>query len=112
MDSELAKCGHFPFEHPSRRYERFQFWRDRLMLLEETVEYAVPQSNKMLSSLQKSNQQLSNSILKAMESQKELLINSRLAVVAIAVTLFFGLVQSIEGAMQVYKAYHPEGNSS
>jgi hypothetical protein len=27
--------------------------------------------------------------------------------VAIGLTLFFGLVQSIEGAIQVYKAYHP-----
>jgi hypothetical protein len=27
--------------------------------------------------------------------------------VAIGLTLFFGLVQSIEGAVQVYKAYHP-----
>ncbi|KAJ3545321.1 hypothetical protein NM208_g2561 [Fusarium decemcellulare] len=28
--------------------------------------------------------------------------------VAVGFTIFFGLVQSIEGALQVYKAYHPE----
>jgi hypothetical protein len=26
---------------------------------------------------------------------------------AVLLTIFFGLVQSIEGALQVYKAYHP-----
>ena len=28
--------------------------------------------------------------------------------VAVGFTVFFGLVQSIKGALQVYKAYHPE----
>ena len=112
VDSELAKCGHFPIEHPSRRYERLQFWRDRIMVLEEVVEDAMPPSSQMLSSLQKSNQQLSNSLLKAMNSKSDRWINSWFAIVAIGVTLFFGLVQSIEGAMQVYKAYHPEGDAS
>jgi hypothetical protein len=28
-------------------------------------------------------------------------------VVVLVLTIFFGLVQSTEGALQVYKAYHP-----
>ncbi|KAH6868437.1 hypothetical protein BKA58DRAFT_402807 [Alternaria rosae] len=112
VDSELAKCGHFPIRHPSRRYEQLRFWRDRLIVLEEVVEDAMPPSSQLLSSLQKSNQQLSNSLLKAMNSKSDRWINSWFAIVAIAVTLFFGLVQSIEGAMQLYKAYHPEEESS
>lgn len=29
------------------------------------------------------------------------------AIVVLVLTVFFGLVQSVEGAIQVYKAYHP-----
>ena len=39
-------------------------------------------------------------------------LNSWTAIVAIGLTLFFRLVQSVEGAVQVYKAYHPEADSA
>jgi hypothetical protein len=33
-----------------------------------------------------------------------------IAVLVLCLTVFFGLVQSLEGALQVYKAYHPTPN--
>jgi predicted anti-sigma-YlaC factor YlaD len=48
-------------------------------------------------------------LLRALKDNKrgDRWLNSWVAMVAIGLTLFFGLVQSIEGAVQVYKAYHP-----
>jgi hypothetical protein len=37
-------------------------------------------------------------------------LNSWVATIAIGLTLFFGLVQSVEGAVQVWKAYHPSAD--
>jgi hypothetical protein len=99
VDSTLAKCGHFRQGHPSRRLERLQFWRDRLVLLEEAVEEATPTSEALLKALKDSK-------------RGDHWLNSWIAIVAISLTLFFGLVQSVEGAVQVYKAYHPEADSS
>jgi hypothetical protein len=95
MDRGLMRCGHFKSGHLSRRVERYQFWRDRLESLREAVEEATPPSK---------------ALLKALRDRKkgDRWLNSWAAIVAIGLTLFFGLVQSIEGAIQVYKAYHPE----
>lgn len=50
----------------------------------------------------------SKALLKALKEKKkgDRWFNSWAAMVAISLTLFFGLVQSIEGAIQVYKSYH------
>jgi hypothetical protein len=95
MDRGLLKCGHFKPGHPSRRVEHYRFWRDRLEALRDAVEEATPPSK---------------ALLKALRDRKkgDRWLNSWVAIVAIGLTLFFGLVQSIEGAIQVYKAYHPE----
>jgi hypothetical protein len=95
IDRELIKCGHFPVGHRSRRLERFQFWRDRLVLLKEAVEDARPTTTVLVEALKDSR-------------KSERWLSSWIAIVAIGLTLFFGLVQSVEGAVQVYKAYHPE----
>jgi hypothetical protein len=98
MDRGLVKCGQFRVGHRSRRLERFHFWRDRLVLLEEAVEEATPPSKALLKALRDSK-------------KSDRWLNSWIAVVAIGLTHFFGLVQSVEGAVQVYKAYHPEADS-
>ncbi|KAI4666198.1 uncharacterized protein J4E88_010493 [Alternaria novae-zelandiae] len=99
IDSTLAECGRYRPGHPSRRLERFQFWRDRLVLLGEAVEEATPTSKALLKALKDSK-------------KGDHWLNSWIAIVAIGLTLFFGLVQSIEGAIQVYKAYHPQAEST
>ena len=99
IDSILSKCGRFRPGHSSRRLERFKFWRDRLVLLGEAVEDATPTSKALLKALKDSK-------------KSDHWLNSWIAIVAIGLTLFFGLVQSIEGAIQVYKAYHPQAESA
>jgi hypothetical protein len=95
MDRGLLKCGSFRAGHSARRLERFNFWRDRLCMLIEAVDESTPPSQALLEALRNSK-------------NGDRWFNSWMAVVAIGLTLFFGLVQSIEGAIQVYKAYHPE----
>jgi hypothetical protein len=97
IDRELINCGHFRVGHRSRRLERFQIWRDRLVLLKEAVEDARPTATVLVEALRDS-------------SKSERWLNSWIAIVAIGPTLFFGLVQSVDGAIQVYKAYHLEAD--
>lgn len=92
LDSGLSKTGHFQAKDPSRDLRRYHFWHDRLGVLKEAVEGATPPAQAF-------KKALSN-------SKGDGWINSWIGVVAIGLTLFFGLVQSIEGAIQVYKAYH------
>jgi hypothetical protein len=70
-----------------------------LVLLGEAVEEATPTSKALLKALKDSK-------------RGDHWLNSWIAIVAIGLTLFFGLVQSVEGAVQVYKAYHPEADSA
>jgi hypothetical protein len=70
-----------------------------LVLLGEAVEEATPTSKALLKALKDSK-------------RGDHWLDPRIAIVAIGLTLFFGLVQSVEGAMQVYKAYHPDANSA
>jgi hypothetical protein len=66
-----------------------------LVLLKEAVEDARPTATVLVEALRDSR-------------KSERWLSSWIAIVAIGLTLFFGLVQSVEGAVQVYKAYHPE----
>ena len=75
-----------------RRLGDFHFWRERLILLKETFDDAQPTTLRgMWRDRRNANQWWT----------------SWIAIIAVSLTLFFGLVQSIEGAIQVYKAYHP-----
>jgi hypothetical protein len=86
--------GSMKANHASRRLEHFTFWRERLSAMQDTVEQATPHSRALLKVLSD-------------RRQGDRWLNSWVALVAIRLALFFGLVQSIEGAIQVYKAYHP-----
>jgi hypothetical protein len=94
VDLGLHHVGSFKAGHASRRLEHFKFWRERLGALRDAVEEATPHSKALLKALSD-------------RKQGDRWLNSWVALVAIGLTLFFGLVQSIEGAVQVYKAYHP-----
>jgi hypothetical protein len=93
IDMSLRYIGHFKSGHASRRPENFKFWHDRLESLKDAVEEATPPSKALLKALSD-------------RKQGDRWLNSWVALVAIGLTLFFGLVQSIEGAIQVFKAYH------
>jgi hypothetical protein len=94
VDFGLRHIGNFKPGHTSRRLESFHFWRDRLGALKDAVDEATPPSKALLKALSD-------------RKQGDRWLNSWVATVAIGLTLFFGLVQSIEGAIQVFKAYHP-----
>ena len=93
LDKGLMRCDHLKSRHRTRRLKRYKFWQDRLGLLEEVADEATPPSRALLRALKDSK-------------RGDGWLNSWVAVVAIGLTLFFGLVQSVEGAIQVYKAYH------
>jgi hypothetical protein len=94
IDMNLCNIGHFKAGHASRRLENFKFWHDRLESLKDAVDEATSPSKALLKALSD-------------RKQGDRWLNSWVALVAIGLTLFFGLVQSIEGAIQVFKAYHP-----
>ncbi len=84
LDFGVLKCG--PVQ---RRIEGYSFWHDRLVVLNEEFNEARP-----------------TTFVQWWNDRRDGL--QWYAVwVAIGLTIFFGLVQSIEGAMQVYKAWHP-----
>ncbi|KAH5216334.1 hypothetical protein HBI62_170630 [Parastagonospora nodorum] len=94
VDLNLRHLGSFKANDPARRLEHFKFWRERLGVLKDVVEEETPYPKVLLRVLHD-------------RKQGDRWLNSWVALVAISLTLVFGLVQSIEGAIQVYKAYHP-----
>jgi len=79
----LFKCG-----PPVRQLEKYKYWGERLAVIKEAYDEAHP------------------------ETLMQWLHDRRSAEwwgvwTAIFLTIFFGLVQSIEGAIQVFKAYRP-----
>jgi hypothetical protein len=94
FDLGLLDMGIYKPSPASRRLEYYRFWRDRLDILKEAFDEATPPSKSMLEALRD-------------RRQGDRWLTSWAAIVAITLTVFFGMVQSIEGAIQVYKAYHP-----
>jgi hypothetical protein len=90
LDPELLKCDRIALENCYA--EKFEFWRDELMTLKAKFEEPRHAS-------------IGN--LWWDDRKKVPWYTFWIAVLALGLTVFFGLVQSIEGAIQVYKAYHP-----
>jgi len=88
LDPGVLHCG--KFGDNLRQIEKYTFWHDRLVILKQAFDESQPKTVTQLW-----NDRREGSQWYALW-------------VAIGITLFFGLVQSIEGAVQVYKAYHPE----
>jgi hypothetical protein len=91
VDVGLLTVGELKTGYGPRRLEQFRFWRSRLEALKDVVEEATPPTQAWFKALSD-------------RKQGDRWLNSWVATVAIGLTLFFGLVQSIEGAIQVYKA--------
>jgi hypothetical protein len=75
-----------------RQIEAFRFWHDRLIILKQTFDESRPAK-------------LSQWWYDRRDGY--LWYTFWVAVFLFFMTIFFGIVQSIEGALQVYKAYHP-----
>ncbi|KAH7348121.1 hypothetical protein BKA66DRAFT_477358 [Pyrenochaeta sp. MPI-SDFR-AT-0127] len=88
LDLQMLECGRLR----DGQLSEFKFWRKELVALQKVF-----------------NEPHQTSIFQQWRDKR----NSTqwytfwIAVVVLCFTLFFGFVQSIEGAIQVYKAYHP-----
>jgi len=69
--------------------DAYRFWRERLLRLKLVYDQAKPRT------------------LRQWWNDRREGTNWYALWVAVGFTVFFGFVQSIEGALQVYKAYHP-----
>ncbi|KAF5848161.1 hypothetical protein GGP41_005571 [Bipolaris sorokiniana] len=90
IDRQLLKCGYLRLEE--RQQNNFHFWHDRLVILKQAYDESRPAT-------------LSQWWLDRRNTVQW--YTFWVAIVVLFLTIFFGLVQSIEGALQVYKAYNP-----
>ncbi len=90
LDPAVLNCGRCRAQ--DRRYERFHYWRDRLIILQQALD-----------------DDSSPKTLMQWVRDRRNLVQWYSFWTAVLLTIFFGLVQSIEGALQVYKAYRPSG---
>lgn len=74
-----------------RQLESFKYWHDRLVVLKQVYDESRP-----------------NSISQWWHDRRNGVqwYTFWVAIIVLALTIFFGLVQSIEGALQVYKAFN------
>jgi hypothetical protein len=89
VDSHLMNCQRLRLDH--RQIERFIFWHDRLIILKEVFDESRPT-------------RLSQWWYDRRDGH--VWYTFWVAVFVLLLTVLFGLIQSIEGALQVYKAYH------
>jgi hypothetical protein len=91
LDANAIKCGQLVAEE--RQIENFHFWRDRLIILKQVFDEAEPRGLKRWWRDRRKPVQWYNFWLAV--------------ALIVGMTFFFGMIQSVEGAIQVYKAYHP-----
>ncbi|KAK0754950.1 hypothetical protein B0T18DRAFT_455215 [Schizothecium vesticola] len=95
LDPHIARCGNLRAQN--RRFEHFSFWHDRLIILKQAFDESSPRGLRQWWNDRRNSVQWSTFWV---------------AILVFAMTVFFGLVQSVEGALQVYlswKALKGEG---
>ncbi|XXH03077.1 hypothetical protein Hte_009467 [Hypoxylon texense] len=90
IDPRVTLCGSLRAE--DRQIERFAFWRDRLIILKQTYDDATP---KTLSQWWHDRR------------NGERWYTFWVAMLVLFVTSTLGVLQCVEGGLQVYKAYYP-----
>lgn len=85
LDRSLIDCGQLSTDN--RQIERFTFWRDRLVTLKQVFDEAQPKTLPQWWHDRRNGEQW---------------YTFWVAVVILALTILFGLIQCIEGALQVY----------
>ena len=88
LDPALRKCGSLRREE--RRFERFTFWRDRLIMLKEAYDESRPRTLGQWWYDRRNGERW---------------YTFWIAVLVFAVAITFGVIQSVEGALQVYLSY-------
>ncbi|MCJ1372179.1 hypothetical protein MMC20_003401 [Loxospora ochrophaea] len=90
LDPKASQCGSLKPEE--RNTDDFKYWRDRLTILKQAYDTSEPKTVRQWWLDRRRRVQWATFWVAAL---------------VLALTVFFGLIQSIEGALQVYKAYHP-----
>lgn len=90
LDGQVVKCGRLRIE--DRQIKKFHFWHDRLVILKEAFDESRPSTVSQWWCDRRNSVQW---------------YTFWVAILVLFLTVFFGVVQSIEGALQVYKAYYP-----
>lgn len=90
VDPQVALCGNLRAEE--RQIERFAYWRDRLIILKQMYDDATPKTIKQWWHDRRNGERW---------------FTFWVAVLVLMITITLGLVQCIESALQVYKAYYP-----
>ena len=90
LDNRVIRCGLLRTD--DRQIEKFKFWRDRIIILKQVFDEAKPSTLLQWWYDRRNGKQW---------------YTFWIAVLVLILTFFFGFVQSIEGALQAYKAFHP-----
>ncbi|KAK8039983.1 hypothetical protein PG993_008394 [Apiospora rasikravindrae] len=90
LDARLAHCGNLQTEE--RQIEHFTYWRDRLAILKQAYDDATPRTLSQWWHDRRNGVQW---------------YTFWVAILVLILTAFLGLVQCVESALQVYKAYFP-----
>lgn len=90
VDERLTRCGNLTTS--DRQIKQFLFWRDRLVVLKQAYDESTPRAMSQWWYDRRNGVQW---------------YTFWVAVLVLFLTVAFGLVQCIEGALQVYKAYNP-----
>ncbi|KAJ9607224.1 hypothetical protein H2200_008296 [Cladophialophora chaetospira] len=90
LDGQVVQCG--ALRPDDRRIEKFRFWHDRLVLLKEAFDETKPSTIPQFWYDRRNGVQWHTFWV---------------AILVLILTVVFGVVQSVEGALQAYKAYYP-----
>lgn len=90
IDKALLQCGQLRLD--DRQIETFYLWHDRLVVLKQALDQSRPATLSQWWYDRRNGVQW---------------YTFWVAVLVLFLTVFFGVVQSVEGALQVYKAFHP-----
>jgi len=90
VDRQLNQCGQLRLD--DRQIETYKFWHDRLIILKQAFDESRPATLSQWWCDRRNGYQW---------------YTFWVAVFVLFLTIFFGMVQSIEGALQVWKAFHP-----
>jgi len=88
LDSLARECGQLKVEE--RQIENFEYWHDRLVILKQVFDETEPSNIKQWWHDRRKRVQW---------------YTFWVAAVVLGLTIFFGLVQSVEGALQVYLGF-------
>lgn len=91
LDCEAIQCPRLRSE--DRRIDTFYYWRERLCILKQLYDDAEPSTLTQWWFDRRKGPQW---------------YTFWVAVAVLILTIFFGIIQSIEGALQAYKAWYPE----